>query len=285
MSEDVSERAVAETEVRAARVILERDRFEILPFGRGEEEASKLAEPARITVTCSPKHGPDLSVEVGARLRGFGHPVTVHIAARMVRDRSHVDALLDAIASADIDDIFLVGGDHPEPLGPYSSGADLIPVIHEHPKRPRALGIPGYPEGHPLIDDGALDQALRDKSRVADYIVTQMCFNADALTGWIKVKRDEGITLPVLIGIPGKVNPKRLLELSVRVGVGPSLSYLRKQHGVQHLLGRSVGDKLFDKLAPAVGAPILGIAGFHFFTFNQLLDTWQLQQRRAGVAA
>jgi methylenetetrahydrofolate reductase (NADPH) len=70
-------------------------RFEILPFARGEEEAARLPGPAHLTVTCSPKHGLDHTVEVAARLRALGHLVTVHFAARMVRGRDHLDELLE----------------------------------------------------------------------------------------------------------------------------------------------------------------------------------------------
>jgi hypothetical protein len=38
----------------------------------------------------------------------------------------------------------------------------------EHPQRPRAIGIAGYPENHPLIPAEELERALRDKSRLAD---------------------------------------------------------------------------------------------------------------------
>ena len=69
-------------------------RFEVLPLGRSEEEAAQLPEPARLAVTCSPKHGPDRSVEVAEGLRALGHSVTVHVAAGMVRDRGHLDELL-----------------------------------------------------------------------------------------------------------------------------------------------------------------------------------------------
>jgi hypothetical protein len=63
-------------------------RFEILPFGRGETEAAELPEPVRLTVTASPTHTLDQTVDVGTRLRTLGHDVTVHLAARMVRDRA-----------------------------------------------------------------------------------------------------------------------------------------------------------------------------------------------------
>jgi methylenetetrahydrofolate reductase (NADPH) len=80
----------------------------------------------------------------------------------------------------------------------------------------------------------------------------------------------------VLIGTPGKVSRAKLLELSMRIGVGPSLSFLRKQRGIRALVSKgSTADKLYAKLAGAVDDPQLHIAGFHIFTFNQLLETWR----------
>jgi methylenetetrahydrofolate reductase (NADPH) len=97
-------------------------------------------------------------------------------------------------------------------------------------------------------------------------------------------QRARDMALPVLIGVPGKVSRTKLLELSARIGVGPSLSFLRKQRGIRALLSKgSTADKLYAKLAPAVDDPELNIAGFHIFTFNQLLETftWQRAQDAA----
>jgi methylenetetrahydrofolate reductase (NADPH) len=104
-------------------------RFEIMPFGAGIEQAAEMPEHVRLTVTCSPKHGPDLSVDVGTQLRTFGHEVTIHLCSRMVRDHAHLDELLARMAEAGIDDVFLVGGDAPEPLGEFSSAVQLMPLV------------------------------------------------------------------------------------------------------------------------------------------------------------
>jgi methylenetetrahydrofolate reductase (NADPH) len=264
----------------------ERARFEVLPFARSLEEAAELPEKVRLTVTCSPKHGPDRSVDVAAQLREMGHDVTVHIAARMVADRDHLDRILDRMAQAGADDLFLIGGDADPPLGAYSSAVELLDIVATHPQRPRAVGIAGYPEGHPAITDEALEQALAHKSRFADYVATQMCFDPDALLAWISRHRENGMTLPVLIGTPGKVSRTKLLELSARIGVGPSLTFLRKQRGIRALLSRgSTADKLYEKLAPTVDDPELNIAGFHIFTFNQLLETWRWQRAHEDAHA
>lgn len=261
------------------------DRFEVLPLGKSEEQAAQLPTPVRLTVTCSPKHGPDHSVDVAARLHALGHAVTVHLAARMVRDRAHVDALLAGMRAAGADDLFLIGGDADPAAGAYASAVELLSIIAEHPDRPATIGIAGYPEGHPLIDDDALRAALDEKSRLADYVATQLCFDPQALRRWIAAERARGLTLPVLIGMPGTVSAARLVEMSARIGVGPSMAFLRKQRGLGTLLGlfrRSASDRLYDALAADAGDARLGIAGFHYFTFNQLLATYEWQRDKHG---
>ena len=256
-------------------------RFEVMPFERGEEEAALLPGPVVLTVTCSPRHGPDHTVEFGARLRRLGHRVVVHLAARMVRDAEHVDALLHAMAEAGIEDAFIVGGDGRDPLGAYTSAGELLEVLASHPRRPRSIGIGAYPEGHPLIDEQTLWSALERKAAWADYMTTQLCFDAAALLRWLHATRERGLRVPAMIGVPGVVDRRRLLEISARVGVGPSLSFLRKQHGARQLLSRgSPADRLLAALAPSLQEPELGISGLHYFTFNQLLDTWTWDQQR-----
>lgn len=256
--------------------------FEILPFGKGEHEARELPEPVWLTVTASPTHTLDDTVAVAARVKELGHTVTPHLAARMVRGPDHLDVMLTALLEAGVDDVFLVGGDQTPPEGPYASAMDLLPLVVEHPHRPPTIGIAGYPEGHPLIDDATLAQALREKSRMADYIATQLCYDADVLLSWVRSTRDDGVDLPVHVTVPGKVDRRRLLEISARVGVGPSLRYLRKQGGIRNLfrLSKSSADRLVDVLAPHMGDAELNIDGFHYVTFNRLLETWRWEREK-----
>lgn len=260
------------------------NRFEVLPFARAEEEAARLPEPVRLTVTSSPSHGIDKTVETATRLRALGHEVTVHLAARMVRDRHHLDSVLATMAEAGIDDAFVIGGDTTPPVGTFASAGELLPLVQEHAHRPLRLGIAGYPEGHPLIDDATLAEVLKEKSRLADYVTTQLCFDPDVLVGWVRGIRGSGIALPVLFGVPGKVDRLRLLEISAKVGVGPSLSFLKKQRGLRNLLrlSGSSADRLYDALAPHVGDPALAVEGFHWFTFNRLVETWTWEREKSA---
>jgi methylenetetrahydrofolate reductase (NADPH) len=257
----------------------DRARFEVLPFDDIVEEAAQLPRAVRVAVTCSPKHGPDRGLETAVRLRELGHSLTVHVAARMVRDRDHLDRLLAGMADAGIGDLFLIGGDIEEPVGEYSSAGELLALVAGHPDRPELIGVAGYPEGHPLVADEELARALSAKAPFADYVVTQMCFDADTLRGWIERERGRGIDLPVVIGMPGKVTRRKLLRMSARIGVGPSLDFLRKQRGLRALLSRrSTADRLFEGVAPLLGDARLAVEGFQYFTFNELLQTWEWHQ-------
>jgi methylenetetrahydrofolate reductase (NADPH) len=256
--------------------------FEVLPLERSVELAEQLPQPEQLTITCSPRHGPDESVAIARRLSALGHGVTVHVAARMVRDRGHLDELLDGMGQAEAD-LFLIGGDATPPHGPWGSAVELLPLVDEHPQRPSEIGIAGYPEGHPLIDPETLAQALEQKGARAGYVTTQMCFDPEAVLDWVRAIRARGVGLPVIVGLPGVVDRRRLLEMSMRIGVGPSLAFLRKQRGIRNLLGpsRIRPDRMYDAIAPYLDDdPELNIAGFHYYTFNQLLDTWNWERER-----
>ena len=201
-----------------------------------------------------------------------------HLAARTVLDESHLDGLLGRLEQAGVDEVFVIGGDNPEPAGSYSSAGELLPVVR---RRFGKVGIAGYPEGHPQIDPEALARVLAEKSAHADYMVTQMCFDPDALLRWLRDTREQGVALPVIIGVPGAVDPKRLLEVSMRIGVGPSVAYVRKQRGLRGLLRRptSTAEKLLEALTPCLEEPDLNVAGFHYYTLNALTDTWNWERR------
>jgi methylenetetrahydrofolate reductase (NADPH) len=112
-----------------------------------------------------------------------------------------------------------------------------------------------------------------------------MCFDPDAVRSWVERHREQGLTLPVLIGMPGRASRRQLLKMSARIGVGPSLRFLRKQRGLRSLLSRrSTADRLYDGLEPLLDEPHMNVAGFQYFTFNELTETWKWHQNklRAG---
>lgn len=256
--------------------------FEVLPFDRVVAEAAELPQPTRLTVTSSPRLSPEETIEFARRLAALGHTAIPHLAARMVRDRDHLERLLEGVQEAGLAELFVIGGDSIHPAGEFDSSLQVLELIRERPHGVHAIGIAAYPEGHPLIDAQSLSTQLERKSALADYMVTQMTFHTGALLDWLTEIRSRGVSLPLRVGLPGVVERRRLLEVSVRIGVGPSLRFVRKQSGLRNLVRRPVqiADELFDALAPHAGDPRLGIEGFHYFTLNQLRDTWSWERNK-----
>jgi methylenetetrahydrofolate reductase (NADPH) len=215
--------------------------------------------------------------EVALRVRVRAHGVTVHLAVRMVRGRAHLETLLERAHAAGIDDLFVVGGDAKEPDGPYAAAQDVLEILAEHPLRPQRVGVGAYPEGHPLIEEGLLADALLRKNELADYMATQLCFDAGVLQRWLEETRARGVTLPLYAGVPGPIERRRLLDISMKVGVGSSLRFLRKQNGLLTLFRRPghEANGLRDALEPLLADRQLQVAGLHLFTFNELVATWE----------
>ena len=102
------------------------------------------------------------------------------------------------------------------------------------------------------------------------------------LHAWIVRQREQGMELPVVIGMPGRVARRKMLKMSARIGVGPSIDFLRKQKGLRSLLSRrSTADRLYEGIAPLLDDPDLAVAGIQYFTFNELLQTWEWHQTKA----
>ena len=102
-------------------------------------------------------------------------------------------------------------------------------------------------------------------------MTTQMCFDADAITVWLGKTRADGISLPVTLGMPGVADRMRLLKISARIGVGNSMSFLRKNSAVATKFVKPGGyspAELLEGLGAQLDDSELNIAGVHIYTFN-----------------
>src|SRR5450756_1351922 len=115
-------------------------------------------------------------IDVSARLAGRGYRVVPHLAARMIADRGQLERIVADLEAAGIHEAFVVGGDASPPAGGYADAGDLLDELGVLPHSLARIGVGGYPEGHPLIPEASLLEALRRKQPHADYIATQLCF-------------------------------------------------------------------------------------------------------------
>jgi methylenetetrahydrofolate reductase (NADPH) len=239
-------------------------------------------------VTCSPKWGIGRTLELTELAARTGYRVVPHLAARQVVDRAELRSIVDRLAGAGVRDVYVIGGDAATPAGEFTSAGDLLDALAtlEHPFTD--IGVAGYPEGHPKISDAALLEALLLKQAHATYLVSQLCFDAATLLGWLCATRRQGVTLPLRVGVAAPIDTRKLVELALRIGVGSSLRYLTKQHGLLGSVLRGGAyrpEQLLDTIVETPDLDELGIDTVHLYSFNQIAATVEWQRRISGSLA
>ena len=259
---------------------------EIIPLKGAQDQVCAAPADAAVTITCSPRFGLERTLEFCALAAGSGRRVVPHLAARMVTSRRALTDFVSRVEDLGVTDLYVIGGDGEAPAGPYSEASQVLEDLRERDHALTRLGVGCYPEGHPRVESDELWAALERKQQLATYMVSQMCFDAAVVRDWLAQARQRGISLPLRAGVAGPLKVARLAELSLKIGVGQSLRYLSKQHG---LVGNVLRGRAYDP-GPFVSAVAgtAGLEGLHVFSFNQVprYVAW-LEARRdtSGVQA
>lgn len=265
---------------------LARPRYEVIPLaGVAAQVLAHVPPEVKVTVTASPSKGLEPTLDLAEELAAAGYVVVPHLSARLVSDERHLRAILARLERAGIEEAFVVAGDATRPAGQFEGAADLLRAMARHGHGLREVGITGYPESHPLIDDETTIQAMFEKAEYATYIVSQICFDPRTTAQWVENVWARGTRLPIHVGIPGVVHTAKLLRISARIGLGDSVRFLRKQGSrLSRLLvpGAYSPDGLLRDLAPALGDLEGKVAGLHVFTFNELEATERWRRERLG---
>lgn len=244
-------------------------RVEIVPTDGIVDVVSKaLPKSSTVSVTCLPHHGIGPTLRAAVKLSELGYTAIPHLAAKCFEDRAQLSGVLRDCEVAGITEVFAIGGDAPQPSGPYASGGELLGDIAELTGGAMSVGVAGYPEGHPNIGGPQLMDTLLAKQELASRIVTQMCFSADAVHDYVALLRSEGVHLPVIAGVAGAVPKTKLISLATKIGVGSSLKFLSRKGPLARrlLIGeRYSPDALIEELAARPG-----IEGIQLYSFNSL---------------
>lgn len=266
--------------------LLDQAYLEVFPTRTIIDRLIHIPRHSYVSITCSPVHGLEPTLKLVEQLRALPEErqlkLIPHVAARMIQDKGHLREILARLEAARVESVFIPGGDAPEPVGEYACALDVLRDMADIGHAIEDVGIAAHPEGHPQVDNRELLRLLLEKQRYATYLVTQMCFDAQALIDWLKDIRKAGVNLPAWIGLPGVADMTRLIALSLRIGVGQSIKVLKKQKG---LLRKMISakpyqpDELLAGLEPWLGDPEINIPGFHLFSFNDIERTerWRVE--------
>ena len=258
---------------------LERARFEIIPMKGVDDQLPFLPAGVTVTVTASPTKGLDATLELAERVAQRGNPVVPHLSARLVEGREHLARILARLEALGVEEVFVPAGDTEIPAGPYEGAADLLEEMTDLGHHLQRVGITGYPESHAFIPDATTIVEMTRKAPHATAIVSQICYDPTIIRSWVSEVRARGVDLPIYLGVPGVIDRAKLLRVSLRVGLGDSIRYLRKQHEVAtRLLTGYTPDELVGGLGDLIDHPDARVAGWHLFTFNEVERTERWRQ-------
>ena len=246
-------------------------RYEVLPTASAEEAVlTHLPRERVVTITASPSKGLGATLDLAERLSGHGYVVVPHLAARMVHGRAELSEICDRLTGKGITRVFVPGGDA-EADDTYPDALSLLEDLAELGRPFAHVGITGYPESHPTINDDLTVQSMWDKRRYATHVDSNLTFDPAVVRDWVHRLRARGVTMPLLLGIPGPVERTKLLGMATRIGVGESTKFLAKNKGLFARLaapGGFTGESFLERCAPALGEETALVEGLHVFTFN-----------------
>jgi methylenetetrahydrofolate reductase (NADPH) len=246
-----------------------------------EAGAHAIPPGTQISVTFLPGEEFSSRVHAAKRVKELGFVPMPHLSARRLQSQAELEGYLDSLATeVGIDRVFVIAGDPPRPEGPYEDALAIIQSGVLANYGVRHVGISGYPEGHPDIDGPKLRQAMIDKKKVLeelglDYsVMTQFGFDADPVFSWLKQVREDGIDVPVRIGVSGPASVKTLLRFAARCGVGASASVMKKYgFSITQLLTTAGPDGIIKDMAEGVDPAVHGDVKLHFYPFGGLDKT------------
>jgi methylenetetrahydrofolate reductase (NADPH) len=199
------------------------DGFSLEITGKDTEElrqaAAAIPPGTRVNITFLSNEDAGQRVEAARLTRELGLEPVPHVSARRLRSRAELGEFLAALAEVNAtEDVFVVAGDPTDTEGPFDDSLAVIRsgVLAEHGVS--RVGIAGYPDGHPKIDDEILWKAIEQKwvalreQNLECSVISQFGFDTTPVVTWIEQLRSRGITCPVRVGVPGPAGVQRLLR-------------------------------------------------------------------------
>jgi methylenetetrahydrofolate reductase (NADPH) len=161
----------------------------------------------------------DNTLRVAGRLREMGFETMAHLTC-VGADRERVRVFLRGLRAAGIDNVLALRGDPPRGCAVdrekavFRCAADLVRAVREE-EPGMGVGVAGYPSAHPESStfSGDLRHTCEKIRAGADFVITQLFFDAREYEDFVRRLRAAGLDTPV---IPG-VLPIRNLESVRRV--------------------------------------------------------------------
>ena len=263
--------------------------IEVVPNSAAKVEsfAEILPNGTRVYIAhLSEKEDIKTMVATAKRINEEGFSVMPHIPARIIKNKAMLAEWISMYKNeANVDQALLLAGGSSDVLGEFDSSMQLIETGLFDQAGFKRLHVAGHPEGSKDIDpDGGsknVSNALSWKQEFSKRtdaqmaIATQFCFDADAVSQWATNIKNNGIDIPIHIGIAGPAKLQTLLRFSIECGIGPSMKILTKRaKDITKLLLPYKPTEILKGLAEHKKQdPELNIEQVHFFPIGGIKQT------------
>ena len=216
--------------------------IEVIPRSAAKIEsfAEVLPKNTRVYIAHIQNEEIEAMIATAKRLNDEGFTVMPHIPARMIKNKAMLNDWISMYQNeAGVDEALLLAGGPTKPIGSLDSSIQLIESGLFDKAGFKRLHIAGHPDGNKDIDPGGgiknVSEALswkqeffkRTDAKMA--IVTQFCFDANVIKKWADDIKDDGIDIPIHIGVAGPAKLQTLLKFSIECGIGSSMKILTKR--------------------------------------------------------
>ena len=262
--------------------------IEVVPNSAAKIESFKEILPINTRVYIAHLETENIATMVATakRINEEGFKVMPHIPARIIQNQTMLNDWISMYQNeAGVKEALLLAGGSTKPVGDYDSSMQLIESGLFDKAGFKRLHIAGHPEGSKDIDpDGGMknvSEALSWKQEFSNStdpsmaIATQFCFDADVVNKWAKNIEEDGIDIPIHIGIAGPAKLQTLLKFSVECGIGASMKILTKRAKdlTKLLLPYKPTQMLTDLSEYKSKDPTLNIEQVHFFPIGGIKQT------------
>mgnify|MGYP001042011668 FL=1 len=262
--------------------------IEVVPNSAAKIESFKEILPINTRVYIAHLETENIATMVATakRINEEGFTVMPHIPARIIQNQTMLNDWISMYQNeAGVKEALLLAGGSTKPVGDYDSSMQLIESGLFDKAGFKRLHIAGHPEGSKDIDpDGGMKnvsealswkQEFSNRTDAAMAIATQFCFDADVVNKWAKNIEEDGIDIPIHIGIAGPAKLQTLLKFSVECGIGASMKILTKRAKdlTKLLLPYKPTQMLTDLSEYKSKDPTLNIEQVHFFPIGGIKQT------------
>jgi methylenetetrahydrofolate reductase (NADPH) len=214
-------------------------------------------------------------------VREAGFDAVPHVPVRLLPDAETLDRLLARlVADSHVQEVLLIAGDHPEPVGPYMSVSDVLRTGALERHGLTRVSLAGHPEGHPQVMRDEIRRWERKKVALATAggldvtVVTQFFFEDAPFLDWVADLRLQGVQARLVAGLAGPTGLATLFRFALRCGAGPSIRALgARPTSMMKLIGDHGPEQVVRGLAQAKSAGESDFGGLHLFSFGGYLRT------------